>query len=124
MTFDFDDFDVRERFYLVEEKSKRLQLLLETLPVRDQEFFRVTCSQAFIYHDSALDGMVISDEEIKSVFNSTPGGYYRKSRVFQEIKNHRNLLDKMLGQSALHKARNTAYSAAIVSYNRAACKSL
>lgn len=117
MTFEFDDFDVRERFFLVEEKAKKLQLLTETLSASDRQFFSNMCLQALIYHDSALDGVVVGNEEIATVFNEENTGYYRRTRVFQEIKNHRNALEKLFLHAEQIKARITAFSASVVNYD-------
>lgn len=125
MTFEFDDFDVRDRFYIVEEKYKKLNLILENIPGSDLEFFREVNFQAFIYHDSALDGKVVSKDEIEAAFTPLGSNYYQRSRIFQEIRNHRELLESIVEQSldghlleSLYSSRVVEYSELIACHNR------
>ena len=92
MIFDFDDFDVRDRFYLIEEKAQRLRMKLDMLAPEQQFTFNEICAQAYIFHDAALEGLVVSADEIASVFSTDTDAPYIRSRVLQEIRNHRKKL--------------------------------
>ena len=116
MTFEFDDFDVRDRFYIVEEKYKKLNLVLENISSSDLEFFREVNFQAFIFHDSALDGKVVSKEEIESAFTPLGNNYYQRSRIFQEIRNHRQLLDEIIEESRQYQVLESAYASRVVKF--------
>lgn len=119
MTFEFDDFDVRDRFYIVEEKYKKLNLVLENMPVEDLDFFREVNFQAYIYHDSAIDGKVVTKDEIESAFTPLGNSYYQRSRVFQEIRNHRMLLESIIEESRRYQTLDTAYISRVVPYEEA-----
>lgn len=114
MYFEFDDFDVRERFYAIEEKNERLNLFLEDFTLEKQEEFRDMCVRAYVFHDSALDGMVISGDEISSVFRSSTKSSYVRSRVMQEIKNHRDMLFKLQTQIQILRSNSSVYQCEIV----------
>jgi len=103
MFFEFDDFDVRDRFFTIEEKTQRLKLILEAMGLQRRHAFGDMCLRAYIYHDSALDGVVVTSEEIASVFHVDSNALYVRSRVLQEIKNHRDLV--RLVQEQQHKER-------------------
>jgi len=111
MIFDLDDFDIRDRFYLIEEKAEHLRMMIEKLRPSDQFAFQEICAQAYIFHDSALEGLVVSNDEISLVFNSDTDGQYIRSRVLQEIRNHRKKLYDMIlhatkirHQSSVHRS--------------------
>lgn len=111
MFFEFDDFDVRDRFFTIEEKTAKLRLYLESIPPEKQREFRDLCLRAFIFHDSALDGVVVTGEEISSVFNQDSSSPYLRSRILQEIRNHREtfsaikaLVEKKRSEDTVHRS--------------------
>src|ERR1700752_3517995 len=112
MIFDFDDFDVRDRFYSIEEKAERLRMEVDTLQPEEQHTFNDFCAKAYIFHDSALEGLVVSGDEIASVFSSDTDGQYIRSRVLQEIRNHRKKLSEMITHAARMRHSNTVYRSA------------
>jgi Fic family protein len=112
MIFDFDDFDVRDRFYSIEEKAVRLRMKVDSLAPDIQRHFNEICAQAYIFHDSALEGMVISGDEISLVFNSDTEGQYIRSRVLQEIRNIRRQLTYVVEQAAKVRLSSTVYRSA------------
>lgn len=112
MIFDFDDFDVRDRFYLIEEKAQQLRMKVDTLAPEQQYTFNEICAQAYIFHDSALEGLVISRDEIASVFSADTEGQYIRSRVLQEIRNHRKKLQDFITHAARIRHHNTVYRSA------------
>ena len=101
--FDLDDFDVRDRIYQIEDKCEKLRLYQETLSDEERTVFENLSLRAFVYHDSALDGLVISNEELASVFTTYQAQHYTKNRVWQEIKNHEQALRQIVSES--HKSR-------------------
>lgn len=112
MIFDFDDFDVRDRFYLIEEKAQQLRMKVDTLAPEQQFTFNEICAQAYIFHDSALEGLVISRDEIASVFSADAEGQYIRSRVLQEIRNHRKKLQDIIVHGARSRHLNAVYRSA------------
>lgn len=112
MIFDFDDFDVRDRFYSIEEKAEQLRMAIDLLRPEQQHTFNEICAQAYIFHDSALEGLVVSGDEIASVFSSDTDGQYIRSRVLQEIRNHRKKLSEMMAYAARIRHGNTVYRSA------------
>jgi Fic family protein len=112
MIFDFDDFDVRDRFYSIEEKAVRLRMEVDLLRPEQQHTFNEFCAQAYIFHDSALEGLVVSGDEIASVFSSDADGQYIRSRVLQEIRNHRKKLGEMISHAARIRHNTTVYRSA------------
>ncbi|HXW60118.1 MAG TPA: hypothetical protein VEK06_01135, partial [Myxococcota bacterium] len=112
MIFDFDDFDVRDRFYLIEEKAQQLRMKVDTLAPEQQYAFNEICAQAYIFHDSALEGLVISRDEIASVFSADTEGQYIRSRVLQEIRNHRKKLQDFIAHAARVRHQSTVYRSA------------
>ena len=117
MFFEFDDFDVRERFYAIEEKNQRLNLCLENLSEEKQHHFKDMCIRAYVYHDSALDGMVISGEEISSVFKAKGRGSYVRGRVIQEVQNHRDMLSSLQKEVEVLREQNSIYQCEVVNMN-------
>lgn len=116
MVFEFDDFDVRDRFYSIDEKNQRLKLTLEVLSPQKQAYFRELCARAYVYHDSALDGVVISGEELAAVFSSDSSGTYMRSRVMQEIRNHRDVLREVYMHMAREKCEDRVYLAEVIKF--------
>lgn len=112
MIFDFDDFDVRDRFYIIEEKAQQLRMKIDTLAPDHQFAFNEICAQAYIFHDSALEGLVISRDEISSVFSADTEGQYIRSRVLQEIRNHRKKLQDFINHAARIRHNNAVYRSA------------
>src|SRR5215510_10218180 len=112
MIFDFDDFDVRHRFYSIEEKAERVRMAIDLFKSEQQHTFNEICAQAYIFHDSALEGLVVSGDEIVSVFSSDTDGQYIRSRVLQEIRNHRKKLNEMMAYAARVRHGNTVYRSA------------
>lgn len=112
MIFDFDDFDVRDRFSSIEEKAEHLRMQVDALKPEQQHTFNEICAQAYIFHDSALEGLVISGDEIASVFSSETDGQYIRSRVLQEIRNHRKKLYEMIEHAARVRHTNSVYRSA------------
>lgn len=117
MFFDFDDFDVRDRFYAIEEKNETLNLILSSLTQAKRSRFVDMCARAFIYHDSALDGMVVTNDEIASVFNAEIRGLYIRSKVMQEISNHRTCLLNIKSQAFRTLCDAGTYRCDIVRYD-------
>lgn len=114
MLFDFDDFDVKERFYSLEEKAENLKMQLDALSPEEQHAFNDICAQAYIFHDSALEGLVVSPDEINSIFATDTDAIYIRSRVLQEIRNHRKKLREMINHAAKVRHSNTVYRSAEV----------
>lgn len=112
MIFDFDDFDVRDRFYLIEEKAQRLRMKLDMLAPEQQYTFNEICAQAYIFHDAALEGLVVSADEIASVFSTDTDAPYIRSRVLQEIRNHRKKLHDIISHAARSRHHNAVYRSA------------
>lgn len=115
MIFDFDDFDVRDRFYGIEEKAAQLKMAIDTLRPEQQHTFNEICIQAYIFHDSALEGTVISRDEIASVFSSDIDAQYIRSKVLHEIRNHRAQLNKILNYAERVRHNNAVYRSAEIS---------
>ncbi|MES2504828.1 MAG: Fic family protein [Myxococcota bacterium] len=95
MFFEFDDFDVRERFFAIEEKVQKLKHVLNKKHHEFNHQFRDMCSRAYVLHDSALDGQVINVEDIHLAFNAQVRPSTFKNRIMHEIKNHRRLFQEM-----------------------------
>lgn len=112
MIFDFDDFDVRDRFYLIEEKAQRLRMKVDMLAPEQQFTFNEICAQAYIFHDAALEGLVVSGDEIASVFSCDTDAQYIRSRVLQEIRNHRKKLHEIISHAARIRHHNAVYRSA------------
>src|SRR5580704_9023923 len=112
MIFDFDDFDVRDRFYSIEEKAEQLRMQVDTFKPEHQHTFNDICAQAYIFHDSALEGLVVSGDEIASVFSADTDGQYIRSRVLQEIRNHRKKLSDMISHAQRVRHGNTVHRSA------------
>lgn len=112
MIFEFDDFDVRDQFYSIEEKAERLRMKVDVLTPEQQYNFNEICAQAYIFHDSALEGMVVSPDEISSVFSSDTDGQYIRSRALQEIRNHRKCLAEAVAHARKIRINNTIHRSA------------
>jgi Fic family protein len=112
MIFDFDDFDVRDRFYGIEEKAEQLRMAIDMLKPQQQHTFNEICIQAYIFHDSALEGTVVSRDEIASVFCSDIDAQYIRSRVLHEIRNHRGQLYGILAHAERIRHNNAVYRSA------------
>jgi Fic family protein len=92
MSFDFDDFDVRSRFIDLDERTEELTRLLEQLP-EERESFEERCRIAYIYHDSALDGIVLTYHELRAAVDKNVMSDSTLIPTYQEIKNHSLALD-------------------------------
>jgi Fic family protein len=92
MSFDFDDFDVRNRFIDLDDKIDELRQLLRDLP-DEQGDFDERCKIAYIYHDSALEGMVLTYHELRAAVDRKISSDTSLIPTYQEIKNHSDALD-------------------------------
>lgn len=116
MFFEFDDFDVRERFYNIEEKVQKLKHSLKRKPPDFMNRFQDMCTKAYVYHDSALDGQVLSNEDIHLAFTSQFRPMVFKSRVMQEIKNHQKLFNSFCAPEHSLKVEDQVYQSNTVKY--------
>ena len=92
MSFDFDDFDVRSRFIDLDDKTDELKQLLRDLP-DEQDDFDERCKIAYIYHDSALEGIVLTYHELRAAVDRKVASDTSLIPTYQEIKNHSDALD-------------------------------
>lgn len=92
MSFDFDDFDVRARFIDLDDKNDELRQLLRDLPDEQGEF-QERCKIAYIYHDSALEGTVLTYHELRAAVDRKIASDTSLIPTYQEIKNHSDALD-------------------------------
>ncbi len=92
MSFDFDDFDVRARFSELDDRSDELRQLLRDLP-DEQADFDERCRIAYIYHDSALEGVVLTYHELRAAVDRKVASDSSLIPTYQEIKNHADALD-------------------------------
>jgi len=104
MSFDFDDFDVRSRFVDIDERTEELETLLNQMP-EERESFDEKCKIAYIYHDSALDGIVLTYHELRAAVDRKVMSDSTLIPTYQEIKNHSDALELMM-----ERARNEAAS--------------
>lgn len=96
MSFDFDDFDVRARFSELDDRSDELRQLLRDLP-DEQADFDERCRIAYIYHDSALEGAVLTYHELRAAVDRKVASDSSLIPTYQEIKNHADALDVIDG---------------------------
>jgi Fic family protein len=94
MSFDFDDFDVRARFSDLDDRMDELQQLLRDLP-DEQADFDERCKIAYIYHDCALEGMVLTYHELRAAVDRKIASDTSLIPTYQEIKNHSDALQVM-----------------------------
>jgi Fic family protein len=92
MSFDFDDFDVRSRFIDLDDKTDELKQLLRDLS-DEQADFDERCKIAYIYHDSALEGAVLTYHELRAAVDRKVASDTSLIPTYQEIKNHSDALD-------------------------------
>jgi Fic family protein len=92
MSFDFDDFDVRARFSDLDDKADEQKQLLADLPDEAPEFDE-RCKIAYIYHDSALEGIVLTYHELRAAVDRKIASDSSLIPTYQEIKNHSDALD-------------------------------
>lgn len=92
MSFDFDDFDVRARFSELDDRSDELRQLLRDLP-DEQGDFDERCRMAYIYHDSALEGAVLTYHELRAAVDRKVTSDSSLIPTYQEIKNHGEAID-------------------------------
>jgi Fic family protein len=92
MSFDFDDFDVRARFSELDDRTDELRQLLRDLPDEKGDFDE-RCRIAYIYHDSALEGVVLTYHELRAAIDRKISSDSTLIPTYQEIKNHADALD-------------------------------
>lgn len=94
MSFDFDDFDVRSRFTDLDDKTDEVRALLRDLP-DEAESFDEKCKIAYIYHDCALDGIVLTYHELRAAVDRKVMSDTALLPTYQEIKNHCEALERI-----------------------------
>lgn len=92
MSFDFDDFDVRSRFIDIDDKTDELNVLLADMP-EEREAFDERCKIAYIHHDCALDGTVLTYHELRAAVDRKIMSDSALLPAYQEIKNHCEALE-------------------------------
>lgn len=107
MSFDFDDFDVRSRFIDIDEKTDEIEALLGQMP-EERESFDEKCKIAYIHHDCALDGIVLTYHELRAAVDRKVMSDSTLLPTYQEIKNHCDaleLIQEHCGEEQLNKNR-------------------
>lgn len=94
MSFDFDDFDVRARFIDLDEKTDEMNVLLEDMH-DERDAFDERCKIAYIHHDCALDGIVLTYHELRAAVDRKVMSDAALLPAYQEIKNHCDALEVM-----------------------------
>jgi Fic family protein len=92
MSFDFDDFDVRNRFSELDDHVDELSQLLLDLPGEVPDF-EERCKIAYIYHDCALEGFVLTYHELRAAIDRKISSDSSLIPTYQEIKNHSDAMD-------------------------------
>jgi Fic family protein len=92
MSFDFDDFDVRSYFTDLDDKTDELNVLLRDMP-EERESFDERCKIAYIHHDCALDGVVLTYHELRAAVDRQIVSDSALLPAYQEIKNHCDALE-------------------------------
>jgi Fic family protein len=87
MSFDFDDFDVRARFTDLDDKIEEVDALLADMP-SEREQYEERCKIAYIYHDCALDGIVVTYHELRAAVDRSVMSDSALVPTYQEIRNH------------------------------------
>jgi Fic family protein len=108
MSFDFDDFDVRARFSELDDRTDELRQLLRDLPDEKSDFDE-RCRIAYIYHDSALEGAVLTYHELRAAVDRKVSSDAALIPTYQEIRNHADALDAveaLCGEEAARKPRS------------------
>ena len=106
MSFDFDDFDVRSRFIDLDERTEELERYLSDMP-EERESFNEKCKIAYIYHDSALDGIVLTYHELRAAVDRKVMSDSALIPTYQEIKNHSDALDQVQRRAQQEAAAKT-----------------
>ncbi|MBM4282296.1 MAG: cell filamentation protein Fic [Deltaproteobacteria bacterium] len=107
MSFDFDDFDVRARFSELDDRTDELRQLLRDLPDEKADF-EERCRIAYIYHDSALEGVVLTYHELRAAVDRKVSSDSTLIPTYQEIRNHAdalNAIEAVCRDEAAHKPR-------------------
>ena len=107
MSFDFDDFDVRSRFSDIDEKTDEIAAILRDLP-DEEEDMKERCKIAYIYHDCALDGVVVTYPELRAAVDRKVMSDVALIPAYQQIKNHSAAIDHIdyLSEKSLRQSRN------------------
>ncbi len=92
MWYELDDFDVRSRYSDIEERIEELNTLLSDMP-EERHIFDEKCRIAYLYHDSALDGVVLTYHELRAAVDATVMSDSALLPTYQEISNHSRALD-------------------------------
>lgn len=92
MSYDFDDFDVRSRFVELDEGTEEISSFLDSMP-EERPVFEEKCKIAYIYHDSALDGVVLTYHELRAAVDRKVMSDTTLIPTYQEIKNHCDALE-------------------------------
>ncbi|MCP4501627.1 MAG: Fic family protein [Deltaproteobacteria bacterium] len=118
MSYDFDDFDVRVRFSELDDRMEELNGLIAQMP-EERPNFDEKCRIAYIYHDNALDGIVLTYPELRAAVDRQIASDSSLIPTYQEIKNHCDALDVVMdhcndemGNSA--RARNPKITVQLV----------
>lgn len=108
MSFDFDDFDVRSRFSDIDEKTDEIAAILRDLPDEEEEM-KERCKIAYIYHDCALDGVVVTYPELRAAVDRKVMSDVALIPAYQQIKNHSGAIDHIeyLSEKSVRKPRSS-----------------
>lgn len=107
MSFDFDDFDVRARFSDLDDRTDELRQLLRDLP-DEQGDFDERCRMAYIYHDSALEGTVLTYHELRAAVDRKVASDSSLIPAYQEIKNHADAITTIEAHCREELGRSTS----------------
>ena len=107
MSFDFDDFEVRGRFYDIEEKTEVLREAMQKLYKEEMDELQEAWSIAYIHHDCALDGTVLNHEELRPVCSQKVAQTPRAMNGVQLVRNHHEFLNQLLAQKRVGQKEKT-----------------
>jgi Fic family protein len=91
---DFDEFDVRNRLSELDDRLDELRQLLLAVPEERAEFDE-RCKLAYAYHDSALEGVVLTYHELRAAMDRKVAGDATVMAGYQEIKNQLEALESV-----------------------------
>ncbi len=96
---------MRTRYLDIEDRTDDLHDLMKDRPEQAREFLD-KLELSWIYHEAALDGVVLTGGELQQAFDLTGILEADRSLVFQEVRNFKNAVD-VVRNEAKHERRFT-----------------
>lgn len=104
---------MKERYQDIDEKNEELRHFLNTYKAQAQEFLD-KFEMSWIFHDSALEGVVYTVQELQAALHPGPAAEASAMPIILEIRNHKAVIDYIRDEAKAGGKKQTAITLTMI----------